>query len=46
MDKNILLETNFLKADELIIENKISEAIEMLESIIYEEPSFGKLTTI
>ena len=42
MDKSTLLETNFLKADELIIENKISEAIEMLESIIYEEPSFGK----
>ena len=42
MEKDTVLETKFLKADELISEKKISEAIEMLESIIYEEPNFGK----
>ena len=42
MEKDTLLETKFLRADELISEKRISEAIEMLESIIYEEPNFGK----
>lgn len=42
MDKSTTFETNFLKADDLIRENKISDAIELLESIIYEEPDFGK----
>ncbi len=42
MDKSTTLEANFLKADDLIRENKISDAIEVLESIIFEEPNFGK----
>lgn len=42
MDKSTTFETTFLKADDLIGENKISDAIELLESIIYEEPNFGK----
>jgi len=33
---------DFLRADELIKENKISEAMVLLQSIILEEPSFGK----
>ncbi|MBL7936407.1 MAG: hypothetical protein JNM51_11440 [Bacteroidia bacterium] len=33
---------DFLKADELIKDNKISEALGLLQSIILEEPSFGK----
>lgn len=36
------LSERFLKADELIKEKKISEALEILHSIVQTDPSFGK----
>lgn len=39
---NFDLEEKFLKADQLIAENKLSEAAKMLEDILFEAPDFGK----
>jgi tetratricopeptide (TPR) repeat protein len=39
---NFDIEEKFLKADQLIAENKLSEAAKMLEDILMEAPDFGK----
>jgi tetratricopeptide (TPR) repeat protein len=39
---NFDIEEKFLKADQLIAENKLSEAAKMLEDILVEAPDFGK----
>lgn len=39
---NFDIEEKFLKADQLIAENKLSEAAKMLEDILEEAPDFGK----
>ena len=42
METNFDLEEKFLQADQLIGENKLSEAAKMLEDILSEAPDFGK----
>ena len=42
METNFDLEEKFLQADQLIAENKLSEAAKMLEAILEEAPDFGK----
>lgn len=42
MDNISFLENQFIKADSLISEGKISEAKEMLEDLLQENPDFGK----
>lgn len=42
MDSISFLENQFIKADGLIGEGKISEAKEMLEELLQESPDFGK----
>lgn len=41
-ETNFDIEEKFLKADQLIGENKLSEAAKMLEDILLEVPDFGK----
>lgn len=41
-ETNFDIEEKFLKADQLISENKLSEAAKMLEDILSEVPDFGK----
>ena len=42
MESELTLNEDFLRADDLIRDNKISEALKLLESIILEDPGFGK----
>ena len=42
METNFDLEEKFLQADQLIGENRLSEAAKMLEDILSEAPDFGK----
>lgn len=42
MDNISYLENQFIKADALISEGKVSEAKELLEEILQESPDFGK----
>lgn len=41
-ETNFDIEEKFLKADQLIADNRLSEAAKMLEDILSEAPDFGK----
>jgi tetratricopeptide (TPR) repeat protein len=42
METNFDIEEKFLQADQLIADNRLSEAAKMLEAILEEVPDFGK----